>query len=260
MTETVHTHVNGHIFEVTLDNPKANAIGAAVSRRMSAAFERFRDDPELRVAILTGAGDKFFCTGWDLNEGAEENPDMEFGAGGFGGISRMFDLRKPVIGAVNGYCVAGGFELALACDILVGAENAIFFLSEVNVGLTTGVASVPRLLSRLPRGIALELLFTGRRMTAQEAFDLHLLSRLTPQGKAMEAAREIAGEIAAAAPLSVQAEKEMVNLLGDASPEEAARWERHGLLPMKDKVRRSEDAKEGARAFVEKRKPVWKGH
>ena len=259
MSETVHTRVNGHIFEVTLDNPKANAIGAAVSRKMSAAFERFRDDPELRVAILTGAGDKFFCTGWDLNEGAAENPDFDFGAGGFGGISRMWDLRKPVIAAVNGYCVAGGFELALAADILVASENAVFFLSEVNVGLTTGAPSVPRLLERLPRGIAMELLFTGRKMDAQEAFDLKMINRVTPKGQVMDAAREIAELIAAAAPLSVQAEKEMIALVGHLSVEEAGRHETYGMLPTKTKVKYSEDGKEGARAFLEKRKPVWKG-
>ena len=259
MSETVHTRVNGHIIEVTLDNPKANAIGAKVSRKLSEAFVRFRDDPELRVAIFTGAGDKFFCTGWDLNEGAEENPDFDFGAGGFGGFSRMFDLKKPIIAAVNGYCVAGGFELALAADILVASENAVFFLSEVNVGLTTGSASVPRLLTRLPRGIALELLFTGRKMDAKEAYDLHMVNRLTPQGKVMDAAREIAEQIAAAAPLSVQAEKEMINLVGHLSVEEAGRYEHHGMLPTKTKVKYSEDGKEGARAFLEKRKPVWKG-
>ncbi|MDA0219808.1 MAG: enoyl-CoA hydratase-related protein [Proteobacteria bacterium] len=259
MSETVHTRVNGHIFEVTLDNPKANAIGAAVSRKMSAAFERFRDDPELRVAILTGAGDKFFCTGWDLNEGAEENPDFDFGAGGFGGISRMWDLRKPVIAAVNGYCVAGGFELALAADILVASENAVFFLSEVNVGLTTGAPSVPRLLEKLPRGIAMELLFTGRKMDAREALEHKMINRVTPQGHVMDAAREIAEQIAAAAPLSVQAEKEMIALVGHLSVEEAGRYEANGMLPTKTKVKYSEDGKEGARAFLEKRKPVWKG-
>ena len=259
MGNRVHTRINGRIFEITLDNPKANAVSAAVSRDMNAAFMRFRDDPELWIAILTGAGDRFFCAGWDLEEAAEAEPDRDFGPCGFGGLMRMFDLRKPVIMAVNGYCVAGGFELALAGDILVASDNAVFFLSEVNVGLTTSASSVPRLLSRLPRGIALELLFTGRRMSAQEAFDLNLVNRLVPQGQALEAAREVAGQIAAAAPLSVQAEKEMVGLVGDLTPAEADRVEQEGRLAMKARVLASRDAVEGARAFMEKRPPVWQG-
>ena len=259
MAERVRTRVDGRVFEIVLDNPKANAIGAAVSREMNEAFIRFRDDPELWVAILTGAGDRFFCTGWDLNEGAQEDPDKDFGAYGFGGLSRMFDLDKPVIMAVNGYCVAGGFELALAGDIMVAAENAEFFLSEVNVGLTTSGASVARLLQRLPRHIALELLFTGRRMKAREAFELRLVNRLAPPGGALEAARAIAADIAAAAPLSVQAEKQMVNLVGGLPPAEADRLEAEGALTAKARVYESEDCREGARAFLEKRKPVWRG-
>ncbi|MBT6513095.1 MAG: carnitinyl-CoA dehydratase [Rhodospirillaceae bacterium] len=259
MGDKVHTHVNGHIFEVTLDNPKANAIGAAVSREMNDAFIRFRDDPELWVAILTGAGDRFFCTGWDLNDGAEDEPDKDFGPYGFGGVSGMFELNKPVIMAINGYCVAGGFELALSGDLMVASENAEFFLSEVNVGLTTSGASISRLMSRLPRHIAMELLLTGRHMSAQEALDLHLVNRVTPQGQVMDAARELAETIAAAAPLSVQAEKQMVDLVGDLPPHEAARLEKAGALTAKALVNASSDAKEGARAFVERRKPVWTG-
>ena len=259
MNERVRTRIDGRVFEVTLDNPRANAIGAAVSREMNEAFVRFRDDPDLWVAILTGAGDRFFCAGWDLNEGAQDEPDKDFGPYGFGGLSRMFDLDKPVVMAINGYCVAGGFELALAGDIMVAAENAEFFLSEVNVGLTTSGASVSRLLSRLPRHVALELLFTGRRVGAREAHDLRLVNRVAPRGGAMEAAREIAAEIASAAPLSVRAEKQMVNLLGDLSPERADRMEREGALTAKARVYESEDCREGARAFLEKRKPVWRG-
>ncbi|MBC6439152.1 MAG: enoyl-CoA hydratase/isomerase family protein [Rhodospirillales bacterium] len=259
MSERVRTAVNGHVFEVTLDNPKANAIGAEVSREMNEAFKRFRDDPDLRVAILTGAGDRFFCTGWDLNDGAQDEPDRDFGPCGFGGVAGMFDLNKPVIMAINGYCVAGGFELALSGDLMVASENAEFFLSEVNMGLTTSGASISRLCSRLPRHIAMELLFTGRRMKAQEAFDLKLLNRVTPQGQVMDAAREIAKQIASAAPLSVQAEKQMVSLCGDLSPAEADKLENAGRLTAKARVYESEDSREGARAFIEKRKPVWTG-
>lgn len=161
--------------------------------------------------------------------------------------------------AINGYCVAGGFEIALAGDILVASRNAVFFLSEVNVGLTTGAQSVPRLLSRLPRSVALEMLYTGRRMDAQEAFDLRMVSRLTPAGEVMDAARDIARDIAAAAPLSVRAEKQMVNMAGDLPPQEAARLDSEGCFTMISRVLESEDAKEGARAFIEKRPPVWKG-
>ncbi len=259
MTRSVHTRTDGHILEITIDNPKANAIGAAASRDMNDAFERFHEDPDLRVAIVTGAGDRFFCTGWDLKEAAGDEPDRSFGRWGFAGLSRNFDLEKPVIMAINGYCVAGGFELALAGDILVASRNAVFFLSEVNVGLTTAAPSVPRLLSRLPRGVALEMLYTGRRMDAREAFDLRLVSRLTPEGEVMDAARDIARRIAAAAPLSVRAEKQMVNMAGDLSPQDAARLDSEGCFTMMSRVVESEDAKEGARAFIEKRPPVWKG-
>ena len=259
MTRSVHTRIDGHILEITLNKPKANAIGAATSREMNDAFEMFHEDGDLRVAILTGAGDRFFCTGWDLNEGAEDEPDRNYGRWGFGGLSRNFDLEKPVIMAINGYCVAGGFELALAGDILVASRNAVFFLSEVNVGLTTGAPSVSRLLSRLPRSVALEMLYTGRRMDAQEAFDLRLVSRMTPEGGAMDAARDIARDIAAAAPLSVRAEKQMVNMAGDLPPQEAVRLDSQGCFTMISRVLESEDSKEGARAFVEKRPPVWKG-
>ena len=259
MAETVHTKIDGHVFEITLDNPKANAIGAATSREMNEAFERYLEDPDLRVAILTGAGDRFFCTGWDLNEGAEDDPDRDYGRWGFGGLSRNYEREKPVIVAINGYCVAGGFELALAGDILVASENAVFFLSEVNVGLTTAAPSVPRLLSRLPRSVAMEMLLTGRRMDAREAFELSLVSRLAPAGRVMDAAREIAASIAAAAPLSVRAEMQMVNVAGDLPPREAERLEKEGHLPMIARVHGSGDAREGARAFVEKRRPVWKG-
>ena len=259
MTGSVHTTADGHILEITLDNPKANAIGAATSRDMNEAFERFHDDPGLRVAILTGAGNRFFCTGWDLNEADGDEPDRSYGRWGFAGLSRNFDLEKPVIMAINGYCVAGGFELALAGDILVASRNAVFFLSEVNVGLTTAAPSIPRLLSRLPRSVALEMLYTGRRMDAQEAFDLRLVSRLTAEGEVMDAARDIARKIVAAAPLSVRAHKQLVNMAGELSPQETARLDSEGHFAMMARVVDSRDAREGARAFIEKRPPVWKG-
>jgi crotonobetainyl-CoA hydratase len=253
----VRTERRGAVLEITLDRPKANAIDAATSRAMDRVFATFRDDASLMVAILTGAGDRFFSAGWNLKSAGDG--DMNFGEGGFGGIMRRFDLTKPVIAAVNGWCAAGGFEMALACDLIVAAEHAVFFLSEVNLGLTCDAGTVPRLLDRLPQPLAVEMLLTGRRLTAAEAFANGLLARVVPGPQVMPAAREIAERIVAAAPISVAAIKQMIDRCGHASAEEAYRMSEEGRLPLRTLAWASEDAKEGPRAFAEKRKPVWRG-
>ncbi|MSP83591.1 MAG: carnitinyl-CoA dehydratase [Alphaproteobacteria bacterium] len=253
----VRTMRRGAILEITLDRPKANAIDAATSREMDRVFAGFRDDPSARVAILTGAGERFFSAGWDLRSAGDG--DMNFGEGGFGGIMRRFDLTKPVIAAVNGYCAAGGFEMALACDLMVAAEHAVFFLSEVNLGLTCDAGTVPRLLRLLPQPLAVEMLLTGRRLTAPEAFAHGMLARVVPGPLVMDTAREIAERIVAAAPISVAAVKQMLDACGHASAEEAYALGDAGKLPLRTQAWASEDAKEGPRAFAEKRKPLWRG-
>src|SRR6476469_632372 len=159
----------GKVLEVTINRPKANAIDAPTSRITGETFAKFRDDPELRVAILTGAGEKFFCPGWDLKAGAEgEAPDADYGVGGFGGLQELPGLDKPVIAAVNGMAVGGGFEWALPADIILAANHATFALPEINSGTLADAATI-KLPRRIPYHVAMELLFTGRRIDTREA-------------------------------------------------------------------------------------------
>jgi len=168
-TEPIHTERRGHVLEVVLDRPKANAIDLGTSRMMGEVFKGFRDDPELRVALLTAAGPKFFCPGWDLKAAAEGDAvDGDYGVGGFGGLQEMPELNKPVICAVNGICCGGGLELALACDIILAAEHATFALPEIRSGTVADAASI-KLPKRIPYHIAMEMLLTGRWLDATEA-------------------------------------------------------------------------------------------
>jgi crotonobetainyl-CoA hydratase len=250
---------NGQILEVTLDRPKANAIDAATSRRMGALFSEFRDDPALRVAIITGGGEKFFSAGWDLNAAAAgEAIDSDYGPGGFGGLTELFDLNKPVIAAVNGLAVGGGFELALACDLIVASEQAQFSLPEVLVGVLADAATF-RLPKRLPRQIAMELLLTGRRMGAEEAARWGLVNAVTPQAGLMAKARDYAQAMIKAAPLAIAAVKEVARATDTLSLPACYELMRSGQLEAYQRMLASEDAKEGPRAFAQKRQPVWQG-
>ncbi len=259
MSEVLKVERNGAILEVTLDRPKANAIDAATSRLMGETFCRFRDDPALRVAIITGGGERFFSAGWDLKAAAEgETSDTDFGPGGFAGLTRLFELEKPVIAAVNGLAFGGGFELALACDLMVAAESAEFCLPEAFVGLIpdSGTVRLPR---RLPRAIALEMLFTGRRMGAEEAARWGLANAVVPPGEVMAKAREIAAAIVRAAPLSIATMKELLRKSEALDAETSLELLGSGAIANYQALLASEDAQEGPRAFAEKREPVWKG-
>ncbi len=259
MSEALHVTRRGPVLEVVLDRPKANAIDAATSREMGQLFVEFRDDPDLRVAILTGAGEKFFSAGWDLNAAAAgEAIDGDYGPGGFGGLSELHDLHKPVIAAVNGLAVGGGFELALACDLIVAADHARFFLPEVFVGLLPDAASI-RLPHRLPYHIALEMLLTGRRLDADEAVRWGLVNAVVPAGRLLDEARALAATLLKAAPLALAAVKEVTRATAALSAAEAYALLRSGRLPVYKQMLQSEDAREGARAFAEKRDPVWQG-
>ena len=249
----------GPILEITLDRPKANAIDAATSRQMGALFAEFRDDPSLRVAIVTGAGEKFFSAGWDLNAAAEgEAIESDYGLGGFAGLTELHDLNKPVIAAVNGLAAGGGFELALACDLIVAAEHAQFFLPEVLVGVLADAGSF-RLPKRLPRQIAMEMLLTGRRMGAEEARGWGLVNAVTPRELLMDKAREFAQAILKAAPLSIAALKEITRATEALDIQACYALLRSGQLTAYQHLLASEDAQEGPRAFAEKREPIWKG-
>jgi crotonobetainyl-CoA hydratase len=259
MNEPLKITRNGQILEVTLDRPKANALDNATSRAMGELFSEFRDDPDLRVAILTGAGDRFFSAGWDLNAAADGDAlEGEYGVGGFGGITELHDLHKPIIAAVNGMAVGGGFELALACDLIVAADHAEFFLPEIFVGLIADAAAL-RLPKRLPYHIAQEMLLTGRRMGAEEAHRWGLVNAVVPRAEVMGKAHEVAATILQAAPISIAAVKEITRATAALSTPEGYALLRSGQLPHYSQMLNSEDAREGPRAFAEKRKPRWRG-
>ena len=261
MTDVVRTDHHGPILEITLDRPKANAIDTHTSRALAAAFTTLRDDPELRVAILTGAGDRFFSAGWDLKAAAAgEAADADHGPGGFGGLTELFDLDKPVSAALNGLAVGGGFELALACDLLVAAEDRVeLFLPEVTIGLIPDAGGVFRLPRRLPPALANELLLTGRRVDAAEAARWGLVNAVVPADELMPRARELAARVAAAAPLATAAVKAVVRATEHLAVEDAYALLRSGTLSAYERLLGSADIEEGPRAFAEGRKPRWLG-
>lgn len=257
-TGPVRVARRGALHEITLDRPKANAIDAATSRALGDAFAAFRDDPQARVAIVTAAGDKFFSAGWDL-KAAAGGEIQDYGIGGFAGLTELFDLKKPVIAAVNGLAVGGGFELILACDLVVAASRAEFFLPEASIGIIPDAGGAIRLPRRLPRPIAMEMLLTCRRLPAAEALGFGLVNRVVPSAELMAAARELADRVLAAAPLAAETIKAVTAATEHLSVEAAYAEMRSGRIGEYERLHASEDAQEGPRAFAEKRRPVWKG-
>ncbi len=258
MSEFVRVEAADHILTVTIDREEArNALHPIAMQQMSTAFDEFAADPDLWVAIVTGAGDRAFCAGFDLKHQAKEGANAFKGAPktGFGGLTNRFDCDKPIIAAVNGLALGGGFEMALACDMIVAAESASFGLPEAKVGtaaLGGGIIRLPRLLG--PQR-ALHLLTTGRRVSASELAAWGLVQELAPDGEVVAAARLLAEDICASAPLSVRACKQVVYESMALPLEEALtrRW------PALDALIKSEDFREGSLAFAEKRMPEWKG-
>ena len=256
---SVLTEQRGAVLEVTLNRPKANAIDVTTSRELGEVFAGFRDDPELRVAIITGAGEKFFCPGWDLKAAAEgEAVDSDYGVGGFGGLQELPDLNKPVIAAVNGICCGGGLEGALSADMILAAEHATFALPEINSGTIADAATL-KLPKRIPWHIAMELLFTGRWMDAAEAHHWGLVNEVTPLDKLLVRAHELAAMLAEGPPLVFAAIKEVSRASENMRFQDALDGITGRKFPTIDKLYSSEDQLEGARAFAEKRKPQWKG-
>ncbi len=260
MTDTpIQTRREGHILEVTLNRPKANAIDLATSRIMGDVFQDFRDDPELRVAILTGAGEKFFCPGWDLKAAADGDAvDGDYGIGGFGGLQELGFLDKPVICAVNGICCGGGLEVALSCDLIMAAEHATFALPEIRSGTVADAASI-KLPKRIPYHVAMDLLLTGRWFDAEEAHKWGIVKEIVPAGDLMDKTWELARLLASGPPLVYAAIKEVVREAEDMRFQDMLSRITTRQLRTVDRLYSSEDQLEGARAFAEKRDPVWKG-
>lgn len=242
---------------LTIDRPNANAIDAATSHAMGEAFAGFESDPAVRVVIVTGAGERFFSAGWDLGAAAAgEAFDSDYGAGGFGGFPDLADRTVPVIAAVNGMAVGGGFEIAMAADMIVAADHATFFLPEAGLGILPDAGSV-RLPRLLPPHIAREVLLAGRRLSAAECAHFGLVNRVVPQAELLSAARDLAAGVVANAPLSVAA-------ILDIGRRTATLDGTDAMTKIKsfDSYRRaidSQDALEGTASFSEKRPPNWTG-
>jgi crotonobetainyl-CoA hydratase len=259
MSDPIKTEKRGHVLEVTLDRPKANAIDLKTSRIMGEVFTEFRDDPDCRVALVTGAGRKFFCPGWDLKAAADGDAvDGDYGKGGFGGLQELRGLNKPVVMAVNGICCGGGLELALSGDIILAADHASFALPEIRSGTVADAASV-KLPKRIPYHIAMEMLLTGRWIDVEEAARWGLVNHVYPGDQLMEKAREMADLLASGPPLVYGAIKEIVREAEDMKFQDAMNRITKSQFETVERLYRSEDQLEGARAFAEKRDPVWKG-
>ncbi len=259
MTSPIKTRRDGAILHVTLDRPKANAIDLATSRIMGDTFAAFRDDPDLRVAIITGEGDKFFCPGWDLKAANDGDAvDGDYGVGGFGGLQELRGMNKPVIAAVNGICCGGGLELALSADIILAADHATFALPEIRSGTVADAASV-KLPKRIPYHIAMELLLTGRWFDTAEALGWGLINHVHPQAELQTEALKMARLIASGPPLVYAAIKEIVRDAEDSKFQDAMNRITQRQLASVDTLYSSDDQAEGARAFAEKRDPVWTG-
>ena len=256
---SIQVETRGAVLVVTLNRPTANAIDVPTSRLMGETFAEFRDDPALRVAIITGAGDKFFCAGWDLKAAAQgEVADSDYGVGGFGGLQELPGLNKPVIAAVNGICCGGGLELALSADLILASEQATFALPEINSGTIADAATL-KLPRRVPYHVAMELLLTGRWMDAIEAHHWGLVNETLPKDQLIVRANELADTLADGPPLVYAAIKEVLRESEGLAFQRALDQITRRKIPSVDRLYSSDDQLEGARAFAEKRKPLWRG-
>lgn len=247
----------GHVLTITIDRPDVlNALHLDAHVELSRAFDLYAADPELRVAVITGAGDRAFCVGTDLKSLARTG-SYEYPYGGFAGITKRFDLFKPVIASVNGLCLGGGVEILAACDLAIAAEHAQFGLPEPRVGLAAlGGGALQRLARTLPMKEAMGLVLTARRMSAADAQRIGLVNEVVPKAELAARTRALVDELLACAPLALEASKQVMLQSLDEPGLEAAMTRRY---PAAERMLASEDAKEGPRAFAERRKPNWQG-
>ena len=247
----------GRIAVVTINRPNVmNALHPPAQQELSAAWDDFAADPDCWVAIVTGAGERAFCAGLDLKYAAQHGfASTRTGHGGFGGLTARFDLFKPVIAAVNGVAIGGGFEIALAADIIVAADHATFGLREPRVGLAALAGGMQHLPQCIPSKIAMGLMLTGKPLAADEAHRLGLVNEVVPRSVLSVAAQRWADEILECSPTAVRATKQVVTR-SQGVPTETAMSESY---PLVKEMLRSDDLREGMAAFAEKRQPAWKG-
>ena len=253
--EFITTEKRGHVLLVTMNRPEVyNAVHAPMHHEMHDCWNSFADDPDLWVAVLTGAGDKAFTAGNDLKATAQGGLRKDPPPTGFAGLSSRFDLEKPIIAAVNGFAMGGGFETALSCDIIIAADTAKFALPEVKVGFFASASGVQRLSRYIGRLAAQELMLSGRTIDAAEALRLGCVNEVVPTDQLMERAMEKATELAGVSPSSIKATKRILNSMAvaDGLPE-SLNYSREVQMDLAQ----TEDFKEGVKAFVEKRAPKW---
>ena len=255
-TEFCSVEIEGRLMVVTLNRPeRRNALHPAANHELGAVFDRFEATPELWIAIVTGAGDQAFCAGADLRSSGGSEKQEFVPPSGFAGLCTRFDRKKPVIAAVNGSAVGGGFELALTCDIIIAAERARFGLTEPKVGLAALGGGIQRLIREVGPKRANGMLLTGRQVSARDALALGLVNELVPDGELMDAARRWADEIMACSPASIAATKAIADSLDGQTVEQSMKA--MFTLPAVVAMLKSPDAREGGKAFAERRPPQW---